>query len=67
LPASLRNATYRPSAEIVAPLLAPSACVPSAAVLTRVIAPVLRSLTKMSCRPFVSPPVRSPEPLSKTT
>ncbi len=48
LSASLANATLVPSGEKIALKLSESACAPDAAVETRVIAPLIRSLTKMS-------------------
>src|SRR5947208_3247239 len=50
-----RNATNRPSAEIDAAKLSPLACAPWESTLTRWVLPVLRSRTKTSPTPFVSP------------
>ncbi|GJD76555.1 hypothetical protein CFIICLFH_4813 [Methylobacterium goesingense] len=48
--APLWKATRVPSPEIEAPvLLPPVACAPALSVETRVVLPVPRSLTKMSC------------------
>src|SRR2546422_10585394 len=49
------NATKRPSAEIDAAKLSPLACAPWESTLTRLVLPVLRSRTKTSLTPFVSP------------
>src|SRR3989344_139454 len=56
--ASEKNATSRPSPDGAAHPLQPLPCVPSVATLTRVVAPVCRSRTKMSRWPLVSPATR---------
>src|SRR5581483_5911036 len=57
--AVVSKTTYRPSAEMLGLKLPPLvACVPSLFTLTRSIAPVWRSLTKMSDRLLVSPGTR---------
>ncbi|GJD76556.1 hypothetical protein CFIICLFH_4814 [Methylobacterium goesingense] len=65
----LWKATRVPSAEIEAPVLPPpaAACAPVLSVETRVMAPVLRSLTKTSVAPFVSPVTRLVARLWKAT
>src|SRR5438270_261408 len=62
-----RNATNRPSAEIDAAKLSPLACAPWELTLTRLVLPVLRSRTKTSPTPFVSPPTRLLAVESKVT
>src|ERR1043165_3876589 len=57
----------RPSAEIEGVQLAPSDCEPSEAMLTRVVAPLARSFTKTSLRPFVSHATRLEPRLENAT
>src|SRR2546430_14848954 len=54
------NATKRPLAEIDGTKLAPFPCAPWELTLTRLVLPALRSRTKTSLTPFVSPPTRLP-------
>ena len=61
------KATNRPSAENMGSRLALFAWLPSAAVATRLMAPVCRSLTKTSEAPLVSPATRLLARLSKVT
>src|SRR5256885_1385746 len=61
------KATKGPSAEIGGAKLAPLACAPWELTLTRVVLPVLRSRTKTSPTPFVSPATRLLAVESKVT
>src|SRR5437016_4908425 len=67
LDARLINISEAPSGEnSMLPMAEPPfACVPSAAVCTRVIAPFVKSFTKMSALPLVSPGTRFDAKLSK--
>jgi hypothetical protein len=56
--AELPKTTNRPSAESAGPPLAPLGWVPTESTLIRSVVPVMRSRTKMSSTPFVSPGTR---------
>lgn len=65
--APLVKTTKRPLPAMLASLDCWSACAPAESVDARLVAPVSRSLTKMSARALVSPATRLVAELSKTT
>ena len=67
LVAVLMNATHVPSGVITGSKDSPLPNPPSVATLTSRVVPVIRSRTKMSLTPFVSPATRSLASLSNTT
>src|SRR5688572_20363525 len=67
LSAWLVNTTKRPSSEIEGSKLAPTACAPPVATLTRTVELFHRSRTKTSPAAFESPATRLPAELSNAT
>ncbi len=67
LSAELWKTIFVPSAEKTASALSPLACPPTKFVETRVIAPLTRSLMKMSDTPLVSPATRLPAALENSS